>query len=533
MADHLWRRRNGWTFQFNVPKAFLNTYGATPFRIGLGALSVAEAKRRARILAGYVTVKMGGEGMSRETVNRGLIEVAAQLADLKAKATNANFAALRASAALAEIDEYGQVMYSEPFSEVELERRLATAQAERAVYRGMQVQLDKIGREIVHDGDGWETERQTYDRMVDRLAQQKPITVNLPLLSAVAEEVIVAKEKALTKKSASYIARLRRAIKAFIAIIGDKKVSEYKPTDVQKYATTLGLLPKTWSTDKRLRDLQPLDIIERAERIRGLKPISRTTVAEYIGEFRGVWKVIRATYPHDVLSLAHDDLYITLPRSAGRRSEREGIAVDGLNKFLTVAACQKRPDDRYLPLLGMLTGARLGELVYLQSSDLQKHGDHWTLSLVDDIEDDDGEIVARRLKTDQSRRIIALPDVIAETGFIEWVQGLKTGTLWPQLFRTERPHATASKRMATLMKAAGVHVPLIQTFHSLRHGYKDHLRVLQVGDRTIDLQVGHALDSVSKSYGSKSLRPDEIKTLATLALPEGLDLSVYQPRKRR
>jgi hypothetical protein len=38
VADHLWRRRNGWTFQFNVPKAFLNTYGATPFRISLGAL---------------------------------------------------------------------------------------------------------------------------------------------------------------------------------------------------------------------------------------------------------------------------------------------------------------------------------------------------------------------------------------------------------------------------------------------------------------------------------------------------------------
>jgi hypothetical protein len=89
MADHLWRRRNGWTFQFNVPKAFLNTDGATPFRISLGTLSATEAERRARILAGYATATMGGENTSRETVNRGLAEVAAQLADLKAKATSA------------------------------------------------------------------------------------------------------------------------------------------------------------------------------------------------------------------------------------------------------------------------------------------------------------------------------------------------------------------------------------------------------------------------------------------------------------
>ncbi|WP_315756012.1 tyrosine-type recombinase/integrase [Bradyrhizobium sp. SZCCHNRI2007] len=531
MAKHLWRRGNsGWTFQIAIPKAFIKSYGATPFRISLGALSVAEARRRARILAGVATARMGAD-MSRETVNRGLAEVAAQLEHFAKKETTANFTVLRAGGALDDIDNGDEGLLPESMTVVH-EQRLAAARAERAIFRDMRNRLDKIGREIVHDGNDWETERQIYDRTVDRLSQQKPITVNLPILSVAAEEVIVEKEKALTDKSASYIGRLRRAVKAFIGIIGDKKVSEYKPTDVQKYATTLGLLPKTWSTDKRLRDLQPLDIIKRAERIRGLKPISRTTVAEYVAEFRNVWKVIRATHPHDVLSLAHEDLWITLPRSASRPTEREGLSIESLNKFLDVSSRRKRADDRFLPLLGVLTGARLGELVYLQVSDLQKRGNHWTLSLVDDIEDEDGEVVARQLKTDQSRRTIALPDVIFQTGFVDWVQGLKAGTLWPQLFRTERPHATASKRMARLMKSAGVHVELIQTYHSLRHGYKDYLRSMKIDIRTIDLQVGHALDSVSKAYGSKSLRPDEIVTIATLPLPEGLDLSVYRRRPR-
>jgi integrase len=534
MAKHLWRRgNNGWTFQIAVPKTFINRLGATPFRINLGALSATEAKRRACILAGYATARMRGENMSRETVNRGLAEVATQLADLKAKATSANFAALRASAALAEIDEYGQVMYSEPFSEVELERRLASAQAERAIYRGMQVQLDKIGREIVHDGDGWEKERQSYERMFDRFAQQKPVTKNLPLLSVAAEAVITAKSEALTEDSASYIARLRRAVRAFVEIIGDKRVSEYTPLDVQRFATTVGLLPSTWSTNRRLRDLPLLEIIKKAETIRGLKPISKTTVAEYLSEFRGVWKVIRATYPHDVLSLAHDDLYITLPRTASRPVEREGLSVESLNKFLALAARCRRPDDRFLPLLGTLTGARLGELVYLQVADVQQFKNHWILSLIEDIEDDEGNLDARKLKTDASRRIIALPDSIRGTGFLEWVQGLRGGSLWPKLIKTKHPHAVASKHMNGFMKQAKVHVPWAQTFHSLRHSYKDHLREMKVDERTMDIQVGHALDSVAKKYGSKTLRPDEIVTLATLPLPEGLDISVYQRRKRR
>jgi integrase len=530
VARHLWRRGATWTFQFNIPKTFVNWFGATPFRISLGALPTTEAKRRARVLAGYATASLGGVGVSRETVARGLAELAVQLDDLSKQDTRARFEALRASGALNDIDNGDEAFLPEPTAAVH-EQRLIIARTERAIIRDMRGRLDKIGREIVHDGDDWKTERQTYDRMVDRLAQQKPVTKDLPILSVAAEEVITAKSEALTDRSASYIARLRRAVRAFAAIIGDKRVSEYSPLDVQKYATTLGLLPKTWASDPRLRDLPPLEIIKKAGTIRGLKPISTTTVAEYVGEFRAVWKVIRASYPHDVLSLAHVDLYITLPRTASRPVKRQGLNVENLNKFLAIAARCRRPDDRFLPLLGALTGARLGELVYLQVGDVQQFQDHWILSLIEDIEDDEGNVDERKLKTDASRRIIALPDSIKETGFLEWVRGLRGGTLWPKLLKTKRPHATASKHMNSFMKQAKVHVPLEQTFHSLRHGYKDYLREMKVADRTADIQVGHALDTVAKTYGSRILRPDEIVTLATLPLQEGLDISPYRLRR--
>ncbi|AVT81433.1 tyrosine-type recombinase/integrase [Rhodopseudomonas palustris] len=531
MAKHLWWRggRSGWTFQIAIPQGFRNSYGATPFRVSLGLLQLSEAKRRARILAGYVTAEMGVLNMSRNTVTRGLTELAAQLEDVSRRERKANFAALRASASLWEIEEGFGHGLAEPSNHVH-EQALVHARLERSLYRAMRERLDEIGREIVKDGQDWQAERQTYDRMVDRLAQQKPIIRDLPVLTLAAEEVINAKAEALTVRSEGYIARLRRAVKAFASIIGDKRVSEYTPLDVQKFATTLGLLPSNWATDPRLRDLSLLDIVKRTEKKRGVETLSSTTVGEYLSQFRAVWKVIRATYPHDVLSLAHEDLYVTLPRSASAPVARESLSVEKINRFLAEASRQSRPDDRYLPLLGALTGARLGELVYLQVNDIEPFGDHWIIRLIEDIEDEYGNINERKLKTDAARRLIALPDAIKETGFLEWVQGLRGRTLWPQLMKTARPHATASKHMMQIMKSAGVHVRLKQTFHSLRHSYKDHLRTWDIAVRTMDIQVGHALDTVGKTYGAKTLRPDEIKQLATLPLPEGLDLSPYRSR---
>jgi integrase len=530
MASHLWFRgkSSGWTFQIAVPQLLVKTYGATPIRVKLGPMSAPEAKRRARILAGYATARMGAISMSRETVTHGLSEVASQLADLKALEQKANFAALNAVGKLA--DHPGKnwtCVDPQAPTYAELEQDLAVAQTTYSMYRVMRERIDGIGREIVRDGDDWHTEREIYDRTVVRLAQSKPVTTNLPILSVIAEEVINAKADALTETGAGYIARMRRAVRAFTSIIGDKKVSEYSPLDMQKYATTLGLLPNNWSQDSRFRKLPAREIVKKAERMVGLEPLGIKTITQYVSDFRGVWKIIRATYPHDVLSLAHDDLHITMPRTAAAPVVREGLPVENINKLLAVAAQSKRPDDRFLALLGVVTGARLGELTYLQVDDVQPYLDHWVIRLIEDIEDENGNINERKLKTEAARRVVALPDAIKDLGFLEWVQNIRTRTVWPQLLKTARPHATASKRQLKIMKRAGVHVRLAQTYHSLRHNYKDHLRTHGIAERTIDIQVGHALDTVAKTYGSKSLRPDEIIQLARLPLPEGLDLTPY------
>src|SRR5688572_5305860 len=107
--------------------------------------------------------------------------------------------------------------------------------ARRDALRSARARLDIIGAKIRRDGEEWHQERAVYDRTVDRLATLKGrVAEDLPLLSVCAAEVIKTKSDALGGKP-GYTARLQRAVRAFVAIIGDKAVDAYVPSDLQTF----------------------------------------------------------------------------------------------------------------------------------------------------------------------------------------------------------------------------------------------------------------------------------------------------------
>ncbi|ESR22551.1 hypothetical protein N177_4116 [Lutibaculum baratangense AMV1] len=185
----------------------------------------------------------------------------------------------------------------------------------------------------------------------------------------------------------------------------------------------------------------------------------------------------------------------------------------------------------------MLTGARLGELTFLKGEDVRMYEGHLCISLLDE-EGVEAREEGRPLKTDESRRIIVLHDIIMRTGFPDWVAERRPDDwIWPRLHQRAagaaivRPAGAASKRQIRSMQAAGIHQPYTDVFHSLRHGAKDWHRDATVADRTSRLQIGHSFRDVDDSYGSKRLRQKEIDDLASLALPQGVDFGPYLIRE--
>lgn len=172
-----------------------------------------------------------------------------------------------------------------------------------------------------------------------------------------------------------------------------------------------------------------------------------------------------------------------------------------------------------LPALGYLTGRRIGLLATLRREDIvQLHG-VWAF-LVRSHHFHEGHWEPVPFKTDASREIIIIPQVLVDAGFVEWVRR-EPGWLFPGLMACKDPADAAQKRINRLIKDYTGDGDLSWVFHALRHGKIDSDRDNEVDTRLIMKTVGHELGDIHNGYGR--LTPKQMRAIAAAAPPEGVD----------
>jgi len=223
----------------------------------------------------------------------------------------------------------------------------------------------------------------------------------------------------------------------FIKFAGDQPVNKYKFFDFQKFKNLLAAVPSNYNKIPALRGSTRE---EAAEYNRNLPPderlptLSVTTIeANYFSPLQVFFQDIAAQYDFRSPLL---DVKIRLPRFTKGKTKRRPFTVDELNLWFPLAAQAKRAEMKWMPLLGTILGARVGELVPLQGRDIyQVEGGVWVIDLTTDMIDDDGDAETRQIKNASSRRIIALPDFINRTGFIDYVKTRRPeDSLFPACF---------------------------------------------------------------------------------------------------
>jgi integrase len=192
----------------------------------------------------------------------------------------------------------------------------------------------------------------------------------------------------------------------------------------------------------------------------------------------------------------------------------------------------------WLPLLGLFTGARLGELAPLTVADVTTDAPV-QVPMINIREDKDQ---GRRLKTPGSVRVVPLHPELVRIGFLDFVgQIRKIGGANAPLFPLLTPGPKGgfgeawSKWFGRYIRDLGV-TNKASVFHSFRHGFKDALRAAEVSEDVNDALTGHSSSgSVGRTYGSKTMvRRFGLPALAAavhkVAYP-GLDLSglTYKP----
>ena len=147
------------------------------------------------------------------------------------------------------------------------------------------------------------------------------------------------------------------------------------------------------------------------------------------------------------------------------------------------------PGAYWIPLLGLYSGARVGELGQLEVADIlsDKEG-HW-ISIHKRVP---GSI----LKTKNSERVIAIHPELMRLGFLEYVQDLRDAEaikLFPVLPRTASRSrgANFSQWFGEFRRASGV-TERYPDFHSFRHNARQSMRDAGVDSRLADAVTGHA-----------------------------------------
>jgi integrase len=142
----------------------------------------------------------------------------------------------------------------------------------------------------------------------------------------------------------------------------------------------------------------------------------------------------------------------------------------------------------WIPLLGLFTGARLGELCQLRVIDVMHSEGIAVLRLTDE-----GEL--QSIKSDSGRRSIPIHSELVRLGFLDYVETIKgTGaeSLWPALrLRGGKPSGFYSNWFGTYRKGLGLSGDY-PDFHCFRHTVRPLMRRAGFSESTMDKITGHA-----------------------------------------
>lgn len=251
-------------------------------------------------------------------------------------------------------------------------------------------------------------------------------------------------------------------------VIGDDRpIADITRADCASCHELLAALPRSYNKLKEFRDKTLREMAELAK-AKGSVLLSQGTVQVYAHHLSAFFNY--AVQKGVIENNPASRLMAGQPKGT---TSRLPFNSDELKKlFAELPAWAGHRQGRYwVPLLGLLSGMRLGEIVWLHVDDIQ------TVDGVDVIglrRTDD-----RSLKTRGAARIVPIHAELKKLGFMEFVEGRKKtgGRLFSDLEGDNQSHCVDlfQKRFSYVLRKK-IEVRKGVSFHSFRHGFRDALR---------------------------------------------------------
>jgi integrase len=265
------------------------------------------------------------------------------------------------------------------------------------------------------------------------------------------------------------------AIDRFIELHGDMAVEKMARKHVREFREALQELPVRRAG--RLRRATFPELVEWSKKHPGARRVSAATVNKLLGGVQAVavWARDNGLIPdHVPWADPFSNMRLNEPEPDRAPWEPTELRVLFASPVFTEGARPKAGRGEaafWLPLLGLFTGARLGEIAPLGTSDVRTDelSNIHSIVIAEDLEQ------GRRLKTTGSRRVVPVHPELVRIGFMEFVQRERQehggkARLFPLLTRGPRGgYGEAwSKWFGRYIRQLGIANKAL-VFHSFRH----------------------------------------------------------------
>jgi integrase len=183
-------------------------------------------------------------------------------------------------------------------------------------------------------------------------------------------------------------------------------------------------------------------------------------------------------------------------------------------------------DHRFwVPLISLFSGARMGEICQLMTSDIVETGGSWVFRITND------ESEEKHLKTKGSQRVVPIHPMLIELGLLSLHKRMVARHerwLFPEIVLDSRSSRSGklSDSYRKYVKRIGVKIDKTVNFHSFRHSFTDALRRAGHLDHQFAFLLGHTQNNVTGRYGA--LQEGDLprrRSLIDSVSYEGLDIS--------
>ena len=308
---------------------------------------------------------------------------------------------------------------------------------------------------------------------------------------------------------AKTLSEKREALTLLSELMRGRSMQSIIKSDARLVKDKISKLPKNRNKSPLTKDLS-LDAMLKLE---GVPTVAVRTLNGYMSHFQTFFKwAVEQGY-------ADDNVFEGMRFMVNKRSK--ATAKDAFNneQLRTIYihltenpdGLVKKETHKWVSLIAMFTGARLNEVAQLDGADLQLHEGVWCFSFASD-----GDDTNKRLKTEASRRLVPVHDVLLRLGlqdFCEPATKRKT-RLFPDLsYDAQNGYGRNVGRWMneSLLVKLGIKTPTL-TFHSLRHSFNTQLAQKDTPEHLQKAILGHTQSGMSyDTYFKAGFLPNQLK----------------------